>query len=217
MSGPDPRSRTASLTTLEQAASTIFALTALLPFLIFVWIVYALGAILDLRAQVALVLSLTVSVLGFVVLRIMMRRTSSVLHLLVRDATPERTRKTIPDAVTAGADLPPPPPSPRIARAERSLPEVDVAPAVGSIRELRDAAEAVMRRAKREAERLVNRPVLVAVINADRPEAGMLTRVTDVGLVLEQEGLEFGVVWRLVASVELDPRVGEPVPAEPAV
>ncbi|MBI2218431.1 MAG: hypothetical protein HYU51_14150 [Candidatus Rokubacteria bacterium] len=223
MSGSGSSRRHARRTNLQQAASTIFVLTALLPLLIFVWIIYVLDAMHDVRVQVGLGLSLLVSMLGFAILRITMRRTSEVLQLLVRaEARPAvRPAADIPAGAPAagqGAVRPPAdrqpsaasaPATPPAARAERKSAghSVDVAPAIGAIQELHDAAEAVIRRWRREAEVLLGRPVMVHVENLDQPECGILARVSEVGIVLEQEGQEFGVMWKLIASIELDPLI----------
>jgi len=202
---------------LQEAASTIFVLMGLMPFLIFVWVAYLLNAMNDLRVQIGLALALAISMLGFSVLLVTMRRTAMVIQLLVKaDAAPHYA-ETAPlhadgDAAVAESE-PDRPLAP--AKAKRGAKQaVDIAPAIGAIRELRDAATAVGRRWRQEAEHLVGRPVRVGVQNFDQPETGTIVRVTEDGLVLEQGGQEFGVLWRFVTSIELDQSV-EPV-AQPA-
>ena len=252
-------SRQAKASSLQQAASTVFVLTAVLPLLVFVWILHTLDAMRALHVQLGLALSLAISLLGFTILRIIMRRTSDVLQLLVRAEPPARTpaaqRSTAaapkpgatgPSATAPGAPgdalrspvTPPPtasvgdaqrvaataptssvpaesepvrpPAAPlRVIRATAWVGAPDAAPAVGSIMELRDAAQAVARRWRREAEPLIGLAVLVSVVNLERPETGTLTRVTDDGMVLEQDGMEYGVLWRLVTAIEPD---ANPVP-----
>src|SRR2546428_5554335 len=99
------RPRQARGRSLQQAAGTIFVLTAVLPFLIFVWILYTLDAIDDTRAQIGLGLSLLISILGFSVLRTTMRRTSDALKLLVR-AESEPAASPAPSAATSAAPKP---------------------------------------------------------------------------------------------------------------
>jgi hypothetical protein len=190
---------------LQQAASTIFGLMGLMPFLIFVWIAYLLDAMTDIRVQVSLVLALAISILGFSVLVVTMRRTSMMLTLLVRvagqSALLPAARTSDRDPATHAEPEPPIPPSKAAHLAQRS---VDIAPAIGAIRELRDAAEAVGRRWRPAAERQIGRRVRVTVQHLDEPETGTISRVTADGLVLEQDGAEFGVLWRLITSIELD-------------
>src|ERR671918_488576 len=50
---------------LQQAASVIFALVAVVPLLIFAWTLHALGAIRSTQAQLSLGLALAVALLGF--------------------------------------------------------------------------------------------------------------------------------------------------------
>ena len=214
MSGEGFRRREA-VRSLQQAASTIFVLMGLMPFLVFVYLAFVLDVMNDLRVQLGLAAALSISMLGFAVLLSTMRKTSHVLQLLIRTET---------RAVAARVSAPirraePSAPAVRVANSTRSAEAVadDLAPAIGSIRELRDAAEAVGRRWEAEAQQLIGRPVRVGVANMDEPETGILVRTTDDGLVLEQGGQEFGVLWRFVSSVELwgsaDPAAETPVTA----
>lgn len=196
---------------LQQAASTIFVLMGLMPFLIFLYAAHLLGAINDLRVQIALALALAISMLGFAVLLSTMRKTSAALQMLVKAEMP---RYTAPRAPGPAADAPPAP-KPAAERTPggpvqmgastkaSAAAAADIAPAIGQIKELRDAAEAVGRRWRAEAERLMGRAVRVGVQNFDQPETGILSRITDDGLILEQSGQEFGVLWRFVSSIEL--------------
>lgn len=207
---------------LQQAASTIFVLMGLLPFLVFVYLAWILNVMHDLRVQLGLAAALSISMLGFAVLLSTMRKTSHVLRLLVRS----ETRVVVPRSASA-QDLAPArrvepraPTGPvKMAPSAKSAAAAadDLAPAIGSIKELREATEAVGRRWKGEAERLLGRAVRVAVVNLDEPETGILTRVSDDGLILEQGGQEFGVVWRFVSAIELfasaDPAVEAAAPA----
>src|SRR5437764_11887501 len=72
---------------LQQAASIVFVLTAVLPLLIFVWVLHSLDVMGSFQAQVGIGLSLVIAMLGLVILRGIMRRTSEALQALVR-ATP---------------------------------------------------------------------------------------------------------------------------------
>lgn len=199
------RRRESPARSLQQAASTIFVLMALIPFLIFVWIAFALNALQDVRVQIGLTLALVMSLLGFAVLIVTMRRTATVLRLLVRA---DAARQMFPDAPTPPTAGPGPLPERRAtgpvkAAASTRAPSVDMAPAIGSIRELREATEVVGRRWKDEAERLMGRAVRVSVVNFEQPEIGVISRVTDDGLILEHAGQELGVLWRFVARIEL--------------
>ena len=225
---------------LEQAASLVFVLTTVLPLLIFVWILHSVDAMKSLHAQLGIVLSLVIAMLGFAILRTLMRRTSEALQMLVR-ATPHVTpHRAVPAAAPQRATPQPAAPAPAAAggvpaptkengsarprltpetfvgatpAAQEAEDEAESAPAIGSIQELRDAAMAVARQWRREAEPLVGQPVRVYATNFGEPERGILARVTDDGLVLETDGNEFGVLWRLVSAIEADAGADAPGPA----
>ncbi len=79
--------------TLRQAASAVFALTAILPLLLFVWTVHSLGALSRLQAQVGLGLALAVALLGFWVFRRLMGQMSDLI-LALRRAAESASRST---------------------------------------------------------------------------------------------------------------------------
>ena len=54
---------------LREAASTIFALVTLLPFLVLLWLLNRYGVLSQLDAQIGLLLALSLAILGFIVLR----------------------------------------------------------------------------------------------------------------------------------------------------
>lgn len=70
--------------TLRQAASAVFALTAIVPLLLFLWTVYSLGALSELQAQVGLGLALTIALLGFCIFRGLMDQMSDLILALRR-------------------------------------------------------------------------------------------------------------------------------------
>ena len=195
---------------LQQAASTIFVLTTLLPFLIFVWILYTLDAMQSLRVQLGLVLALIVSILGFSVLRNVMNHTSEVLRLLMRieggdDAPDVAAREAVAPAGRRAA------PASRDgagkAHSARATPKsagADAAPAVGEIQEFQAASALIAHKWKRQADPLIGKSVIVVTVGGEH-EQGTVSRTTDDGLILETEGSEFGVLWRFVASIKPAP------------
>lgn len=204
--------RPARTRSLQQAASTIFVLMTILPFLIFTWIIYTLNAMQNPRVQVGLVLALFVSMLGFGVLRNVMSHTADVLKLLVgSDARDVPAPAPAAAAASGTAAAPAPgaskkPVTPKRAGDGGAAPAIETAAAIGAIQELQVAADTVARRWKRHAEPLIGQDVVVSVSNMDQPETGFLSRVTDDGLILEQpDGSDFGVLWRLVTAIEVAP------------
>jgi hypothetical protein len=90
---------------LQQAASVIFALVAVVPLLIFAWTLHALGAIRSTQAQLSLGLALGVSLLGFWMFRSLLGRMAEVVQALtaaVEQASRVR-RPPVPAAPTAPA------------------------------------------------------------------------------------------------------------------
>ncbi|HEV8586779.1 MAG TPA: ATP-binding protein [Methylomirabilota bacterium] len=69
---------------LREAASIVFALVALLPLLLAVFVMHRSGALWTFEAQVAVLLALTVAVLGFVVFRMMVDRVARLAGALAR-------------------------------------------------------------------------------------------------------------------------------------
>jgi hypothetical protein len=67
---------------LQQAASVIFALVAVVPLLIFAWTLHALGVIRSTQAQVSLGLALAVALLGFWMFRSLLGRMAEVVQAL---------------------------------------------------------------------------------------------------------------------------------------
>jgi hypothetical protein len=56
-----------------------------------------------------------------------------------------------------------------------------------------------------EAEPHVGRRVLVTVMNAADPIGGVLTQVTNDGLLLDRDGERVGITYRRISTIELEP------------
>jgi hypothetical protein len=104
---------------LQQAASVIFALVAVVPLLIFAWTVHTLGVIGSTQAQLGLGLALAIALLGFWMFRSMLGRMAEVVQALA--AAVEQASRT---------RRPPVAPSPPAASA---LPTPSVAASVASV------------------------------------------------------------------------------------
>lgn len=70
--------------TLRQAASAVFALTAIVPLLLFLWTAHYLGALSELQTQVALGFALIIALLGFCIFRGLMDQLSDLILALRR-------------------------------------------------------------------------------------------------------------------------------------
>ena len=69
---------------LQQAASAVFAVTTVVPLLIFVWTLHRIGALADVQSQVGLGLALGVALLGYYIFRRLMGRMSQLIQGLGR-------------------------------------------------------------------------------------------------------------------------------------
>jgi hypothetical protein len=165
--------------TLRQAASVVFALTAVLPLLIFAYTLYALDAMGKLQAQVSLALALVIALFGFHIFRVMVGRMADVMRAV---------------GTVGREDL--------AAVARDGHLEV---PGIGTIQEFGDIVgtfEHLRTVWKAEAEPHVGQRVLVSVRNAVHPIAGVLTQVTEDGILLDDAGQQVG--YRRISAIEVD-------------
>jgi hypothetical protein len=89
---------------LQQAASVIFAIVAVVPLLILAWTLHALGVARSPQAQFALALALGISLLGFWMFRSLLSRMAEVVQTLtVAVEQAGRARRSAPPAVAQGA------------------------------------------------------------------------------------------------------------------
>jgi hypothetical protein len=71
-------------TSLQQAASAVFAVTTVVPLLVFVWTLHRLGALGQAQSQVGLGLALGIALLGFYIFRRLMGQMSLLIQGLGR-------------------------------------------------------------------------------------------------------------------------------------
>ncbi len=69
---------------LQQAASAVFAVTTIVPLLIFVWTLHRLGSLSRIQSQVGLGLALGIALLGYYIFRRLMGRMSELIRGLGR-------------------------------------------------------------------------------------------------------------------------------------
>ena len=70
---------------LQQTASVLFVLMAVLPLLIFTWLLYRLDALSRHEAQIGLAVSLVLALAGFVIFRSLMRQLSDFVTAMLID------------------------------------------------------------------------------------------------------------------------------------
>jgi len=209
--------------TLRRASYIVFALISALPLLLFAYTLYALKVLNHFLAQVGLGSAVALALVGFYIYSVMISRLSDILRdLEIDDAQspvpapshrPVMTRavEPAPDAMSHGAVAPshqrpvPLPPKPRPASAARDALFV---PGVGRITELTPADAAALSDLdlmwRAEAEPLVGKRVLVAVRNTSEPIKGVLSQVTEDGVILDQSGATLGISYTRVSAIEAD-------------
>ena len=209
--------------TLRRASFAIFALISVLPLLLFAYTLYALNVLHQYLAQIGLGSAIALAVVGFYIYSVMISRLSDILRdLEIDDAQsplPAASHRSVmtkaveptPGAMPQGTLAPshqrpvPLPPKPRPASAARDALFV---PGVGRITELRPADAAALSDLdlmwRAEAEPLVGKRVLVAVRNTSEPIKGVLSQVTEDGVILDQSGATFGISYTRVSAIEAD-------------
>ncbi|HEY2995043.1 MAG TPA: hypothetical protein VGM22_19690 [Methylomirabilota bacterium] len=199
---------------LQQAASVIFALVAVVPLLIFAYTLHALGAIRSTQAQISLGLALAISLLGFWMFRSMLGRMAEVVQALaaaveqanrIRRPAGPVTSTAAPAAVPAGAASA----APRAANAAMAAgPAKKIAvdrggiPGVGNIREIAEVARTMDVLWQREATAHVGKRVSISVANAKDPLIGVISEVSDDGFILDQADGQNAIAYRRVTGID---------------
>ena len=205
---------------LQQAASAVFAMTTVVPLLVFVWTLHRLGALSHVQSQLGLGLALGIALLGFYIFRRLMGQMSQLIHGLgqvvqqgMRPAADSRGNGRAGGLVTEyrppvrdpqgqpaaagqaasarGASAPATPP-PASAAAELARPAHRSAPipGLGMIREVDDLSHAMAKLWMAEAIAYKGRRVALSIMNTRAPLTGTLIDVNQDELVIDQDGGE---------------------------
>ena len=188
--------------TLRNAASIVFALTAVIPLLLFTYTLYALNQLKLTEAQMGLGVALACALVGLFIFSNLMARLSEVLRFLEeqQDAGGRDGAGNAASAVPGiGGDVAARP----VAAATGSIPAAAVfpggllVPGLGTITAASRAASAARQAAgifdevqktmwQAEAQRHLGRAVLISVKNSTEPIKGSLAQIADDGVLLEQ-------------------------------
>lgn len=198
--------------TLRNAASIVFALTAVIPLLLFTYTLYLLGQLGQFQAQMGLGVALGCALVGLFIFSNLMARLSEMLRFLEGQpahavppsgsaetgATADRASRP---ASTAG-NGPASPPWPG--------PGGLVVPGLGTITAASRAAAGVFDEVQKtmwhaEAQRHLGRRVLISVKNAPEPIAGSLAQIAEDGVLLEQDDQRVAVSYLRITNIEADP------------
>jgi hypothetical protein len=187
---------------LQQAASMIFALVAVVPLLIFAYTLHALGAMRNTQAQISLVLALAIALLGFWIFRSMLGRMAQVVQALA--AAVEQANRTRPawsgsaaaTSATAVAARPVAAPASAARASDHDI------PGVGSIREIAEVARTMDSLWQREAAAHVGRRVSISVANSREPLVGTISEVSDDGIILDQADGQMAVAYSRLTGID---------------
>ena len=207
--------------TLRNAASIVFALTAVIPLLLFTYTLYALNQLKLTEAQMGLGVALTCALVGLFIFSNLMARLSEVLRYLEeqQDAGGRAGAGAAASAVPlVGGDVAARPG----AAATGSNPAAAVfpggllVPGLGTITAASRAASAARQAAgifdevqktmwQAEAQRYLGRAVLISVKNSTEPIKGSLAQIADDGVLLEQGDERVAVSYLRITNIEVDP------------
>jgi hypothetical protein len=202
--------------TLRNAASIVFALTAVIPLLLFTYTLYLLDLLGKSQAQMGLGVALGCALVGLFIFSNLMARLSEVLRFLEEQPPPGAAGPAEPGAtadrasrpVTVATNGPMTQPWPG--------PGGLVVPGLGTITAASRAASAARQAAgvfdevqktmwHAEAQRHLGRRVLISVKNAPEPIAGSLAQIAEDGVLLEQEDQRVAVSYLRITNIDADP------------
>jgi hypothetical protein len=205
--------------TLRNAASIVFALTAVIPLLLFTYTLYSLNQLRLTEAQMGLGVALGCALVGLFIFSNLMARLSEVLRYLEeREAMQGDPGAGPAGGTTASMGTPG---RPVVAAtngpASAVLPGGGLlVPGLGTITAASRAASAARQAAgvfdevqktmwHAEAQRHLGRRVLISVKNAPEPISGSLAQIADDGVLLEQGDQRVAISYLRITNIEIDP------------
>ena len=205
--------------TLRAAASIVFALTAVIPLLLFTYTLYSLDLLGMTQVQMGLGTALVCALVGLFIFSNLMGRLAEVLRYLEeRDAVgrdeavggppTDGAAETSPTGPTVATETGGP--------TAPTFPDGLLVPGLGTITAASRAASAARQVAgvfdevqktmwHAEAQRHLGRHVLISVKNAPEPVAGSLAQIADDGVLLEQGDQRVAVSYLRITNIESDP------------
>jgi hypothetical protein len=204
--------------TLRNAASIVFALTAVIPLLLFTYTLYLLGQLGHAQAQLGLGVALGCALVGLFIFSNLMGRLAEVLRFLETQPAPPEAAGS-PVEPVAGGD---PAGAPATAAGNGPVtppwtgPGGLLIPGLGTITAASRASAAARHAAgvfdevqktmwQAEAQRHLGRRVLISVKNAPDPIAGSLAQIADDGVLLEQDDQRVAVSYLRITNIDVDP------------
>ena len=207
--------------TLRNAASIVFALTAVIPLLLFTYTLYSLDLLKLSQAQMGLGTALVCALVGLFIFSNLMGRLSEMLRYLeARDVSvrgdASETSPPADDPVPASSPARPMVAARVAGPGTPTFPDGLLIPGLGTITAASRDASAARQAAgvfdevqktmwHAEAQRHLGRHVLISVKNASEPIAGSLAQIADDGVLLEQGDQRVAVSYLRITNIESDP------------
>ena len=201
--------------TLRNAASIVFALTAVIPLLLFTYTLYSLNQLKLTEAQMGLGVALACALVGLFIFSNLMGRLSEVLRYL-EDQHDGGAHPAVASPVPAEAVARAVSPAPVLATtAPLHLGGLEI-PGLGTITAASRAASAARHAAgvfdevqktmwHAEAQRHLGRRVLISVKNSTEPIEGSLAQIADDGVLLERGDERVAISYLRITNIEIDP------------
>ena len=208
-----PRAAGTRTYTLRRASSIVFALISVLPLLLFVYTLYALDALDQRVAQIGLGSALVLSMIGFYIYSVMISRLADIL-LDIETGVSALPPPGAPQGPVVTMAVEPGAPSDRLSpfsakdRSGAGGRGGLVVPGMGRITEIKpanaNARSNLHSMWRAEAEPLLGKRVFVVVRNAPDPIKGVLAQVTQDGVLIDQDGIQTGISYTRMSTIEAD-------------
>jgi len=187
---------TSRSSSLQQAASAVFAVTTVVPLLVFVWTLHRLGVLSQVQSQMGLGLALGIALVGFYIFRRLMGQMSHLIQGLGRVVQHgmRPTQEPRGNGRAAGLVTEYRPPvrdhgaEPSSAEPAQLLHRSTPVPGLGMIQEVDDLNHAMAKLWMAEAAAYKGRRVALSIMNARVPLTGTLIELTHDGLLIDQDG-----------------------------
>jgi len=200
--------------TLRNAASIVFALTAVIPLLLFTYTLHLLNQLGETQAQLGLAVALGCALVGLFIFSNLMGRLSELLRFIEEQPAGGASAEAGSDADQASPTGMAATNGP--AASPWPGPGGLVVPGLGTITAASRAASAARHAAgvfdevqktmwQAEAQRHLGRRVLISVKNAPEPIAGSLAQIADDGVLLEQDDQRVAVSYLRITNIDADP------------
>jgi hypothetical protein len=210
--------------TLRNAASIVFALTAVIPLLLFTYTLYTLNQLRSTEAQMGLGVALGCALVGLFIFSNLMARLAEVLRYLEERGGVDHAEVAggRPGGAAGELEAPagPGPTATTDGPATAVLPGGRLlVPGLGTITAASRAASAARQAAgvfdevqktmwHAEAQRHLGRRVLISVKNAPEPIEGSLAQIAEDGVLLEQDDQRVAISYLRITNIEIDPSEG---------